>query len=353
MHEQSETIAPPKEDSELLTSFESILDTALAFDEKVLRPDLGESGFSEARYWHERIQGLLRLLKEAGHTFLWKERSQVLLNCIHKIVTTYQQIEAFKPLEGNNPAQRRQELITRLNEQHSQLFELVAPILPFLQSTGYSPVEEWFQKAKEELDHLKGEAQEAVSTTHERLDTAEEILKKLQDTTGQVGVVKYASVFESESKAHGRHSIFWAIAAGILGAAAAAYTVWVVEPHLQDALEALANSDSNSPTLLIPTIISRLVIVSLLYVGVAWCLKNFSASRHNAVVNKHRQNALTTFEAFVAATEGDTQTKNAVLLQATQSIFAPQSTGYLKSEGDAPSGNQVIEIIRGLSNKPE
>jgi hypothetical protein len=55
----------------------------------------------------------------------------------------------------------------------------------------------------------------------------------------------------------------------------------------------------------------------------------------------------------VKAAEGDQETKNAVLLQATQSIFSPQSTGYPKGEGEPRQGSHLIEIFRGLTGKTE
>ena len=49
----------------------------------------------------------------------------------------------------------------------------------------------------------------------------------------------------------------------------------------------------------------------------------------------------------------DDQTKNAVLIETTHSIFANQQTGYLKSEGDSESNNKIIEIIKSATTKGE
>jgi hypothetical protein len=77
-----------------------------------------------------------------------------------------------------------------------------------------------------------------------------------------------------------------------------------------------------------------------------WCGKSYRAYRHNAVVNRHRQNALATFEAFAKAAS-DAETKNAVLLQATQCIFSPQQTGYVSGEPETAMP-QVLEIVRNV-----
>jgi hypothetical protein len=83
---------------------------------------------------------------------------------------------------------------------------------------------------------------------------------------------------------------------------------------------------------------------------VIFCIRNFSAMMHNLVVNRHRQTALATFKTFVNSTE-DMGTRNAVLVQATQAIFAPQPSGYLKNDTEMPQVNQVTEIVRGLAVK--
>jgi hypothetical protein len=68
---------------------------------------------------------------------------------------------------------------------------------------------------------------------------------------------------------------------------------------------------------------------------------------HNHVVNKHRQNALSTFETFVKAAS-DEQTKNAVLIQATQCIFSQQPTGFVAHDSDGAPSPQILEIVRGV-----
>ncbi|MFN8614875.1 MAG: hypothetical protein U0003_03050 [Vampirovibrionales bacterium] len=47
------------------------------------------------------------------------------------------------------------------------------------------------------------------------------------------------------------------------------------------------------------------------------------------------------------AASSDTDTKNAILIQACQSILMPQSSGYLGKDGDTDSmHNTIIEVLR-------
>jgi hypothetical protein len=73
--------------------------------------------------------------------------------------------------------------------------------------------------------------------------------------------------------------------------------------------------------------------------------KNFLNHKHNAIVNKHRQNALMTHSALVEAS-GDQGVRDAVLLQASSCIFSPQSTGYASSnENDVSNQKSMVEIL--------
>jgi hypothetical protein len=96
--------------------------------------------------------------------------------------------------------------------------------------------------------------------------------------------------------------------------------------------------------------IAKLFIFSVMYFATLWSAKMFKSHWHNYVVNKHRQNALSTFETFVKAASDD-QTKNAVLVQATQSIFSQVHSGFVPAEPDSGSTPQVLEIVRSVTGQ--
>ena len=96
---------------------------------------------------------------------------------------------------------------------------------------------------------------------------------------------------------------------------------------------------------------SRLIVFSVLFYALTACVRTYRATRHNVVVNRHRQNALGTFQAFVKAASDD-QTKDAVLIKATEAVFAPEPSGYLVKESELrPSASQVLEIFKTGTGK--
>ena len=76
--------------------------------------------------------------------------------------------------------------------------------------------------------------------------------------------------------------------------------------------------------------------------------KNFLTHKHNAIVNKHRQNALVTFQALVDAAK-DESCKDIILTHASSCIFSPQETGYSKG-GSNPSGSNrsIVELLPNI-----
>jgi hypothetical protein len=108
--------------------------------------------------------------------------------------------------------------------------------------------------------------------------------------------------------------------------------------------------DEKDHFLLVEKLVPHLILITLLSTALIFCIRNFSAMMHNLIVNRHRQTSLTTFEIFVPGTS-DPVTKNSVLMQSTQAIFAPQPSGYLKTDQEMPQMNQVTEIVRSVTGK--
>lgn len=98
--------------------------------------------------------------------------------------------------------------------------------------------------------------------------------------------------------------------------------------------------------------VSKIVILSSLFFVLSIFNRNYKAHKHNSVLNKHRQNALSTFETFSNASGSDLQTKNAVLIEATRTIFSNQQTGYLHTN-ETEASNKIVEIIKGASSRGE
>jgi hypothetical protein len=91
--------------------------------------------------------------------------------------------------------------------------------------------------------------------------------------------------------------------------------------------------------------VSKVLVFAVLSFVLYLCARNFLSHKHNAIIDRHRQNALMTYTALVDAA-GDTPNREVILVQAAACIFSPQGTGYTRdSAPNPPSAQSVIEFM--------
>lgn len=167
----------------------------------------------------------------------------------------------------------------------------------------------------------------------------ESVLQAARSVAAEVGVSQQASVFEHEASNHETSGFRWLIATAVL----LGITLFAVGCSLY---YAITYPKDYTPNQAVQVGIGKVALFSVLFTFVIWAGRTYKAHRHNAVVNRHRSNALRVFDIFVKAAADDA-TKNAVLIQATQSIFSPQQTGYVSGDGEAQTASPFVEIIKG------
>src|SRR5712692_4026139 len=203
---------------------------------------------------------------------------------------------------------------------------------------------DWEKTLKELGDSELTDSEEVIKRASKRaqetLREIEGISAKAKEAASIVGVAQHASYFMDEVADHRRVSFLWLISTAFFGAAAAGYSLWSF--HLGTIFSA-EGSVAWWPHVTYLT--SRLIVLSVIFFGIGWSAKNYRAHKHNEIVNRHRQNALRTFETFAVATS-DAATKDAVLLAATKSIFEAQSSGYLAGEYEKVPSGTVIEVLK-------
>ena len=89
--------------------------------------------------------------------------------------------------------------------------------------------------------------------------------------------------------------------------------------------------------------VSKILVFATIGSFVLLSAKNYMASRHNAVVNKHRQNSLATYQALVEAA-GDQANRDIVLTKAAESVFGAQPTGFAKSDGAEGAALSMVNL---------
>lgn len=217
------------------------------------------------------------------------------------------------------------ESLHKLNETYGELQYQQRALLEWKER-----IEAWYNSAMLQAERQQKEVGEA--------------LEKVDDMARQIGVSTFAKKFGNEADLQDAQAKVWlqravqfAVAVGVWAAFVAPLCLRYT-PHQVFIAQAAGHG----------------ILVSMLTLAALFCARTFSACRHNAVVNTHRQNALSTFDIFKAASPSDPEVKKALLLQVMQAVFQPQHTGYLKPANEGHTASPVIEVIRNTieASKP-
>lgn len=309
----------------------------------VRQEELGEASFQTALPTFDRMLSLCREFGAAELDVVPYQSLKQIENYLNAAKATIAQAKALSIAQGN-PVQARDNIVQTGRDVYDQYFPVVIPILNFMAGKKVD-FAEYSAAARKEIDGLREFVQGQRSTQAGITAQMEETLKAVKTAAAEVGVGQQSVAFKTQADLHKSQSRWWLVAALAFALAAAWYTLyslhWTefeIPPTLQ-AYPAIA---------LTRYALARLIVLSLLIYAVTFCARMFTANRHNEVVNRHRQNALQTFETFIKASK-DEHAKDAVLLETTRSIFALQPSGYLKDEPSPPGSNTVIEILKKIT----
>lgn len=252
----------------------------------------------------------------------------------------FNQIRAFSPRQhSQNPIGVRDNLVNQLRDKYDAYFQIISPVIAYSirKGTDFEALE---KKAQETVSSIENFKNEQIEKQKQITSEMESVLQKVRQAAAEVGVAQHATHFKDEAVEHNEKSKKWlysTIAMAIFTIVWGFLAIFVIKAP-----------DNASNSQILQFTIGKLIVLSSLYYALVWSAKNYNAHRHNYVINKHRQNCLNTFETFVKATGNDAETKNAVLLQATQSIFSSQPSGYVHKDSETESPNKFIEIMRSV-----
>jgi uncharacterized membrane protein len=191
----------------------------------------------------------------------------------------------------------------------------------------------------------------AVETIGKSKAAAEEILKKqteidallekLRKAALKEGAENYVRTFKALAKGFETASRIW------LAVVVALSIVTIVFAYQTFNTADFVGSNGEMAPLstVVLHVTSRVVILSILLFVIGVAARDYRANRHNQVVNRHRATAIDTFELFTKGT-ADEQTRNAILVKATEAVFQPVGTGYQSKDAEPAPNSTIVEILR-------
>jgi hypothetical protein len=250
-----------------------------------------------------------------------------------------QETHQFDPSSGANSGNRRNQLVSQLDEAYETAFDVVSPIISYATGrvTDFTKIG---NDARAMLQSVEDKAARLEEAMADRAKEADRILEDIRATAAEHGVSQQAVYFKEEADEHSAQAAIWLARTVWTTVGLAMFAVGTIFLHkwswLSPATSYEAIQLGLSKFLVFATIASFLVLSA----------RNFMAHRHNAVVNRHRQNALVTYRAIVDAA-GDSSNSDIVLAKAAECIFSDQPSGFSRSDTSDGSPLSLVSVGSG------
>jgi len=165
------------------------------------------------------------------------------------------------------------------------------------------------------------------------------VLDEAKRVSAEQGVSQQAIHFKEAADGHDAKALQWRKATIGVATGLAVYSLLTVVLHKIPWVAPASTYDT------VQLAISKVLVFGVISYMLYLCARNFLSHKHNAVVNRHRQNALMTYRALVEAGQ-EPSGQDTVLNHAAACIFSPQPTGYAgQQDGQAPSAKSIVELM--------
>lgn len=306
------------------------------FDPKTLvqREKLGDaSSFEGAVEPASRLINLFKKLPaEAVYEFPASHKQQI-QNWSKSAYALFEEILQFSVNEGN-VEQRRKAQIDKLASEYQSYFNNLFPLISYAVARTVD-----FNRLSEEgraaVQSIRDETAKLTQDIMQTSDNAKSVLNEVREAAAEQGVTQQAKYFGDEATTHDTAAKKWLVASSVAGIVVVAYALGtLVFPQIE---WLKASSTAEAIQLTVSKVLVFLVLSYILF----QCVRNYSAHKHNAVSNKHRQNALMTYRTLAEA-GGSAEARDTVLQHAAAANYAPNDSGYLRSEERGYGGNPVV-----------
>lgn len=303
---------------------------------------LGDQNFLESRNIAEIAILALKEIDVSELSSLPESYISEVTQVSQRLISTFDSIGAFN-LDRKGLVEERRRLISEIEETTKSAVSGLSHVRQFIEfdrRRRRAPTEldvkklEWddsrdkFNSAAlsliNQINEESGKAKNVLSEAEALLVTAEARVEQATAFLIQENVKHQARYFKKESVYHEKRALHWFCATCVFAFCAGAFLIFtpflvylIPSLHIGNAYDAIQLG------------LSKTLILAVLTYMLILCSKNFMSHKHNAIVNKHRQNALETYRSLADA--ASPEQRDIVLSHAASCIFSPQETGYTKS----------------------
>ena len=322
------------------------LDRVQTFDPKSLiqKERLGaELSFEKAVKPAERLVSLFKKLpKEAIGEFPDQQILQI-QGASKGAYNLFDQVLNFNQKEAD-PESRQTNLVHQLNAAYQQHFSEIFPYISFAvaRTVDFNSLA---AKGRAAVQSVQDQSTKLLKSLDEQKDEASNILAEVRKVAAEQGVSQQATYFKEQADDHKEEAASWrkytiwmAIVVGVFG-------IIAMFSHIIPGLS------SDKLAVSIQIIAGKILVFFVLSYMLSFCAKNYLSSRHNEVVNRHRQNSLMTYKALVDA-GGTSEARDVVLNHAAGSIYNLHDSGFSKSSAQKGSSSSTIVSMLPKASVP-
>lgn len=249
----------------------------------------------------------------------------------------FKQILDFNATTGNAAATRAN-VINTLKTRRDQLFEQLWQYVAYgvARITDTSLLE---TQARATIQSIKDESEKLTTQLLTAKNDADSALAEIRAVAAEQGVSQQAIHFKQEAEQQETLATKWLKYTYWFAAAVGSFAVLSLFLHKIEWIRPESTAE------MFQLISSKVLIFAVLGYLLLMASRNYATHKHNAVVNRHRQNALLTYRSLVEAS-GGTGTEDIVLAHAASCIFSPQETGFSNGKGESTAGSKsVLELL--------
>ncbi|PJI99162.1 hypothetical protein CLU85_4004 [Acidovorax sp. 69] len=258
----------------------------------------------------------------------------------------FSQILEFSAASSNSASTRTNILATikgRRDQIFDQLWQYVAYSVARITDTSLLETQ-----ARATIQGIEDQAAKLTGQLADAKKDADAALSAIRAVASEQGVSQQAIYFKDEAQSQENLAREWLTFTYRFAAALGAFAILSLFLHKFEWIKPTSNAE------VLQLITSKILIFSVIGYLLLMAARNYATHKHNAVVNRHRQNALLTYRALVTAAES-TGTQDIVLAHAASCIFSPQETGFAQGKGEtSPGSKSVLELLtKGPSKSTE
>ena len=239
--------------------------------------------------------------------------------------------------EQDHPTTARQSLIEQITDAYPSTFKVIHPLIAYSlhRSADFQRLD---REARATLQGVRDQGDMLKQQLEDQLKEAAKIVDEVRQVAAETGVSQQASYFKEEADTHEKASESWRQKTVKLAWVLGVYGVASLFIHKIPLLE--PSNMYQSIQLGVSKILVFAVISFMLYLSA----RSYLSHKHNAIVNRHRQNSLLTYRALVEAA-GSSENREVILTHAAACIYGPQPTGYSQIGGEATKASSVVEVF--------